>query len=276
MENSKVWYITGASKGIGRSLAEQLLTQGHKVAATSRQISAISGIAQPSGNFLPLQVDLTNEKSIAESLQRTKNTFGRIDVIVNNAGYGTGGAIEELSEREIRDNFDVNFFAVVRVIRHALPYLRTQRSGHIMNISSIAGFAPGIGWSIYAAAKFAVSGLSEALANDLRPFGIRVTSVSPGWFRTNFVKPDSIVFSKNQMADYDFVRTAHQKFNDMDGKQLGDPDKVASALYQLANSENPPVTFFLGSDAYKRANEKIARLSAEIEQWKNLSPITDF
>ncbi|WP_447952080.1 SDR family NAD(P)-dependent oxidoreductase [Chryseobacterium koreense] len=274
MNNSKVWYITGASKGIGRSLVEKLLLQGNKVAATSRQTSAFFAIT--SENFLPLEVNLTDEKSIAISLEKTKNAFGKIDVIVNNAGYGIGGAIEELSEHEINDNFNVNFFAVVKVIQQALPYLRSQHSGHIINISSIAGFAPGLGWSIYCAAKFAVTGLSESLANDLKPLGINVTAVLPGWFRTNFAKQDSIVFSKKQIDDYSFLRTTHQKMDEIDGKQLGNPEKVADTFIELVNNENPPTLLFLGSDAYKRANEKITQLSQEIQQWRNLSASTDF
>jgi len=274
MENSKVWYITGASKGIGRSLVEQLLLKGYKVAATSRRISAFSDIT--SENFLPMEVDLTDDRSIATSLEKTKKAFGRINVIVNNAGYGIGGAIEELSEQEIKDNFNVNFFAVVKVIQQALPYLRRQRSGHIINISSIAGFAPGLGWSIYSAAKFAVTGLSEALANDLEPLGISVAAVLPGWFRTNFAKPDSIAFSKKEIDDYGFLRTAHQKMNEIDGKQLGNPDKVANAFIELVNSQNPPTLLFLGSDAHKRATDKTIRLSQQVEQWKNLSSSTDF
>jgi short-subunit dehydrogenase len=274
MNISKVWYITGASKGIGRSLVEQLLLRGYKVAATSRQISALSDIT--SENFLPLEVDLKDEKSIAVSLEKTNTMFGRIDVIVNNAGYGIGGAIEELTEQEINDNFNINFFAVVKVIQQALPFFRSQHSGHIINISSIAGFAPGLGWSIYCAAKFAVTGLSEALTNDLKPLGINVTAILPGWFRTNFAKQDSIAFSKKQIDDYGFLRTAHQKMNEIDGKQPGNPDKVADIFIELVNSQNSPTLLFLGSDAYKRAKEKIAFLSQQIEEWEDLSASTDF
>lgn len=274
MDISKVWYITGASKGIGRSLTEQLLLKGYKVAATSRQISSLPAIA--SENFLPLEVDLKDEKSIAVSMEKTNTVFGRIDVIVNNAGYGIGGAVEELSEKEISDNFNINFFAVVKVIQQALPYFRSRHSGHIINISSIAGFAPGPGWSIYCAAKFAVTGLSEALANDLKPLGINVTAILPGWFRTNFAKQNSIAFSKKQIEDYSFLRTAHQKMNEIDGRQPGDPDKVAGTFIELVNSQNPPTLLFLGSDAYKRATEKIAQLSQQIEEWEDLSVSTDF
>ncbi|WP_238586831.1 SDR family NAD(P)-dependent oxidoreductase [Chryseobacterium sp. Leaf405] len=274
MDISKVWYITDASKGIGRSLIEQLLLKGYKVAATSRQISALSDITNE--NFLPLEVDLTDERSIAGSMEKTISTFGRIDVIVNNAGYGIGGAIEELSEQEINDNFNINFFAVVKVIQQALPYFRRQHSGHIINISSIAGFAPGLGWSIYCAAKFAVTGLSEALANDLKPLGVKVTAILPGWFRTNFAKQDSIAFSKKQIDDYSFLRTAYQKMNEIDGKQLGNPDKVADTFIELVDSQHSPTLLFLGSDAHKRAAEKIAQLSQQIEEWENLTISTDF
>lgn len=274
MENSNVWYITGASKGIGRSLVNQLLSQGKKVAATSRNIAAFSVIKKD--NFLPLEVDLINEKSIANSLENTQKRFGKIDVIVNNAGYGIGGGIEELSEQEIADNFNVNFFTVVKVIQQALPYLRSQHAGHIINISSIAGFAPGLGWSIYSAAKYAVTGLSESLANDLMPLGIHVTAVLPGWFRTNFAKPDSIAFSENKMEDYDFLRAAHQKMNDIDGKQLGNPDKVANAFIELVKMENPPSLLFLGSDAVQRAKDKSKQVLEDINQWQSLSSSTDF
>ncbi|MBB5637304.1 NAD(P)-dependent dehydrogenase (short-subunit alcohol dehydrogenase family) [Pedobacter cryoconitis] len=275
---NKVWYITGASKGMGLSLVQNLLNQGHQVVATSRKLTVLKNAVDPvfDSFFLPVEVDLGDEDSIARSFKLAIEKFGRIDVVVNNAGYGTGGALEELSGKEIGENFDVNFFAVIRVIQKALPYLRAQQSGHIMNISSIAGFAPGTGWSVYAAAKFAVSGLSEALANDLKPLGIQVTAVSPGWFRTSFATAESIVFSENQLQEYDYIREFHAKFNAMNGNQLGNPEKVADVLIQLAESENPPVNFFMGSDACQRAENKIKILSEEMESWKSLSGITDF
>lgn len=274
MNNSKVWYITGASKGIGRSLVQQLLSKGHKVAASSRQISAFSGISDE--NFLPLQVDLRQEQSIKESLEMTLNRFGRIDVVINNAGYGVFGAIEELSEEEIRDNFEINFFAAIKVIQQALPYLRSQRAGHIINISSIAGFAPGLGWSIYSASKFAVTGLSEALKNDLKPFGIQVTAVLPGLFRTHFITPDSLVSSKTQLDDYSFLKAVRQGLDGLDGKQLGNPDKIADIFIKLVNDQEPPALLFLGSDAYSRAKNRIAQLSEQMEQLKSISFSTDF
>lgn len=276
MSHTKIWYITGASKGMGFSLAKKLLAEGHKVAATSRTVAAFEELNTNPENFLPLEVDLKNEQSIAQSIEKTVKQFGGLDVVVNNAGYGLGGAIEELSADEIEENFQVNFFAVVKVIRQALPYLRNQRSGHLINISSIAGFAPGLGWSMYSAAKFAVTGLSEALTNDLKPLGIHVTAVLPGWFRTSFAKPDSIAFSENQMDDYQFLRTAHQRMNELNGKQLGNPEKIADVFIQLTDHPHPPALLFLGTDAAQRAENKISELSEQIKEWKALSSSTDF
>ena len=221
------------------------------MAATSRDQAALVRAvpSADSAHFLPLAVDLTQDASVAASFAQVHKAFGRLNVVVNNAGYGTGGALEELSSAEIQTSFEVNFFAVIRVIQQALPYLRRQQSGHILNISSIAGFAPGVGWSVYAAAKFAVTGLSEALANDLAPFNIQVSAVSPGWFRTDFVKPDSIVFAQQQSDDYLEIQAAHARFRQLDGKQLGDPAKVADALLALVAAPNPPRNLFLGSDA---------------------------
>lgn len=278
MENSKVWYITGASKGLGLSLAKQLLKKGQKVAATSRDIKALAqkvGSKYPSA-FLPLKVDLTIEHSIRHSIKSTINQFDKIDVVVNNAGYGTGGALEELTQDEIHQSFKVNFFAVIKVIQEALPYMRKQKAGHIINISSIAGFAPGTGWSVYGAAKSAINGLSEGLANELRPFGIKVSIVSPGWFRTSFAKEESIELSEKQISDYEHIRDAHKMFKSTDGKQIGDPDRVADVLIRLVNDSNPPINLFVGSDAYDRASSKIDALANSMKEWKQVSFSTDF
>ncbi|UII19004.1 SDR family oxidoreductase [Fulvivirga ligni] len=278
MEKSKVWYITGASKGLGLSLTKQLLRKGQKVAATSRKADALSEqVGEEYGSqFLPLEVDLTSESSIRASMKAVINHFGSIDVVVNNAGYGTGGALEELDQKEIHQSFEVNFFAVIKVIQQVLPYMRKQQSGHIFNISSIAGFAPGTGWSVYGAAKAAINGLSEGLANELKPFGVVVTIVSPGWFRTSFAKEDSIELSRKQISDYAHVRSAHEKFKSTDGNQIGDPEKVADVLLSIISSTNPPINIFLGSDAYARASSKIGELVKDNERWKHLSFSTDF
>jgi NAD(P)-dependent dehydrogenase (short-subunit alcohol dehydrogenase family) len=275
MSEAKVWYITGASKGMGWALVKQLLAKGQQVAATSRTIAAFEEFKGNDG-FLPLEVDLKSEGSIASAVKKAVEKFGRVDVVVNNAGYGLGGALEELRADEIENNFQVNFFAVVRVVQQVLPYMRRQGSGHIINISSIAGFAPGMGWSMYCAAKFAVTGLSEALANDLKPLGIHVTNVMPGWFRTSFAKADSIAYSRVKMEEYAYLREYHEKMNSMDGKQLGDPDKIADVFLQLVGSPEPAVDLFLGSDAFNRAKARIEQLQRQMEAWKEVSCSTDF
>lgn len=278
MENSKVWFITGASKGLGLSLAKQLLEKGQKVAATSRNLKVLADKIGDtySSSFLPLEVDLTSEQSIKNGIEATVARFDRIDVIVNNAGYGTGGALEELAQQEIKQSFEVNFFAVIKVIQQALPYMRKEKSGHIINISSIAGFAPGTGWSVYGAAKSAINGLSEGLANDLNPLGINVSIVSPGWFRTSFAKEESIDLSKKEITDYQHIRTEHNKFKSTDGNQIGDPDKVADVLLKLVIEPNPPINLFMGSDAYDRACYKIEALTNTMKEWKQISVSTDF
>ncbi|MBL3655201.1 SDR family oxidoreductase [Fulvivirga sediminis] len=278
MKNTKVWYITGASKGIGLALTNQLLKLGHQVAATSRDAKNLEHKVdeQYSASFLPLEVDLSDEISIKKSIQATIKQFKKIDVVVNNAGYGTGGALEELSQVEIQKSFEINFFAIIKVIQQALPHMRKEKSGHIINISSIAGFAPGTGWSVYGAAKAAINGLSEGLANELKPLGIHVSIISPGWFRTAFAKDESIELSENQIEDYKHVRDAHAKFKSTDGHQIGDPDQVAYALLKLIEDENPPVNLFLGSDAHERATAKIGTIMNSINEWKQVSYSTDF
>ncbi|SKA44400.1 Short-chain dehydrogenase [Chitinophaga eiseniae] len=275
MNQTKIWYITGASKGMGLSLVKELLAKGQRVAATSRTLSAFEGF-KGNDNFLPLETDLKSELSVTASIKQTVEKFGRLDVVINNAGYGLGGALEELTAGEINENFEINFFAVVRVIQQALPYMRQQRSGHIINISSIAGFAPGVGWTVYCAAKFAVSGLSAALTNDLKPLGIHVTNVMPGAFRTHFVKADSIAFGRQMITDYAHLRASHEKMNSMDGAQLGDPDKMGDIFLRLTSSPNPATDLFLGSDAFHRATARIAQLQEQLSEWKADSFYTDF
>jgi NAD(P)-dependent dehydrogenase (short-subunit alcohol dehydrogenase family) len=275
--NKKVWFITGASKGFGLSLVKQLLDTGQFVAATSRnKQELIEAVNISNSNFLPLQVDLINESSVSLALQHTYEFFGRIDVVINNAGYGIGGAIEELTDKETRQAFDVNVFAIFNVIRYVMPYLRKQRSGHIINISSIAGIAPGVGWAVYSAAKCAVVGLSEVLAADVRSLGIKVTVVAPGAFRTNFLTPGSLFITANPIDDYEDVHALHQKYLKMDGEQAGDPEKAAASIIKIAWEANPPLHLLLGGDAYNRALNKLDALEKEIRLWDELTCATDF
>ncbi|HEY4109142.1 SDR family oxidoreductase [Puia sp.] len=258
----KVWFITGASKGLGLALVKRLLAEDQLVAATSRVLETLEEALPdaPADQFLPLEVNLSDEASVASSLLTTYEVFGRIDVVVNNAGHGIGGAIEELPLEEIRANFEGNIFVPILVIQKVMPYLRRQRSGHIINISSIAGFAGVVGWSAYAVAKNAVIGLSEVLAREVRPLGIHVTAVAPGAFRTQFLTSESLVFGGATREDYEDVHPSHTKYLSIDGKQIGDPVKAAAAVIAVADSPEPPTLLFLGSDAYNRATAKMRHL----------------
>ncbi|MEO3402708.1 oxidoreductase [Mucilaginibacter sp. CAU 1740] len=274
MENNKIWFVTGASKGLGLALVKKLLTQGYKVAATSRSLSDLNkAVENANDNFLPLAVDLTNEESVQEAIELTVKTFGKIDVVVNNAGYGLLGGIEELTDREARDNFEVNVFGSLNVIRKALPYLRAQKSGHVLNVSSIGGFTGAFaGGGIYCATKFAVNGFSETLSAEVTPFGIKVTIVQPGYFRTNFLSAGSLAVPQNQIAEYENVRnTVNFHQNDMDKQQLGDPEKAAEAMIRITTEANPPLNLFLGEDAYGLVETKLAFVKNELETWKELS-----
>ena len=278
MNTTNVWYITGASKGLGLALVRKVLARGGRVAATSRSTERLTqAIDWPDkSQFLPLEVDLTKEHSVKQSLEQTYATFGKLDVVVNNAGYGIGGAVEELSAAEIQRSFEINVFAPVRVMQASLPYLRQQRSGHIINISSIAGFAPATGWSVYAAAKYALMGLSEVSAQDLEELGVKVTVVAPGAFRTEFLSDESLVFSKKTIADYQSMRASHQKYGAMHGEQRGDPDKAAEVLMALADDPQAPTRLFLGSDAYERAKIKLEQMHQGLEEHQQWSFATDY
>lgn len=281
MENQqKVWFVTGASKGLGLSLVKKLLSQGYQVAATSRNaadLSAAVGEATAS-SFLPLAMNLKDEESVGQAIAQTINQFGHLDVVVNNAGYGLIGGLEELTDAEARDNFDVNVFGSLNVIRKALPHLRAQKSGHIINIASIGGFAGNFpGFGIYCATKFAVHGFTESLAAEIRDFGLYATVVSPGYFRTNFLASDSAVAPKNAIDAYEAVRQSQKAHEEeINGNQPGDPDKAAEAMIELSNAENPPVHLFLGEDAYNMAYTKIDAIKADLESWKTVTTGTNF
>ena len=279
MENTivKTWFITGASKGLGLALVKQLLKAGQKVAATSRNTVVLTEAVNHTGNnFLALGVDLAEDTSVKQAIAKAVETFGAIDVLINNAGYGIGGSFEELTNEEVRAAFDVNVFGTINTIRHTLPYMRQQRSGHIINISSIAGFAATIGWAPYAATKFAIMGLTEVLAEDVRSFGIKATVVAPGAFRTSFLTDESIGLPQNPIAEYEDIRASHARLMSYDGKQAGDPEKAAAVMIATGFNPNPPVHLFLGSDAYQRAIAKTDSIKAGLEAGKDISFSTDY
>ncbi|WP_046245857.1 oxidoreductase [Hymenobacter terrenus] len=279
MTTSKTWFITGASQGLGLILANQLLAAGHRVAATSRHLTGLTqAIPADAATFLPLQVDLTDEASVAQAVQATISTFGRIDVVVNNAGYGQFGSIEELSDQETRQNFDINVFGLLNVLRHVSPHLRAQQSGQVFNISSIGGFFGNFpGWGIYCATKFAVEGLTEAYAAEMAGFGVKVTAVMPGYFRTNFLSAGSLATPHTSIAAYQDVRdslTTHQE--QINGQQPGDPAKAVALLIAMSEAPQPPLYLFLGADAYQLAAQKITAVQRDMQQWQSQATATDF
>lgn len=276
-KKQKIWFITGASKGFGLILTKQLLAMGQKVAATSRTTNElIKAVGDTSHNFLPLQVDLANDESVKEAIAKTDAAFGGLDVLINNAGYGIGGSLEEVQDAEVRAAFDINVFGVFNTVRHALPIMRKQKSGHIINIASIAGVAPGSGWSAYSATKSAVIGLSEGLAQDVQPFGITVTAVAPGAFRTSFLSKESLSVPKTIDGEYTFINEMLHKYQNMDGQQAGDPEKGAAIMIQTAFQENPPLHLLLGSDAYRRATTKFEKQIEAFENLKDITTSTDY
>lgn len=280
MKNSdqNVWFVTGASKGLGLSLVKRLLDGGYKVAATSRSLSDLEKAVGSHTNFLPLAVDILNEQSVADSISKTIARFGSLDVVVNNAGYGLVGALEELSDAESRLNFDVNVFGSLNVIRQSLPQMRKQQSGHFFNIASIGGFTGNFpGFGIYCATKFAVHGFTESLAAEVAPFGIKATIVSPGYFRTNFLEGSSLAVPKNAIEDYKSVRevqTVHE--NDINNNQPGDPDKAADVMIEVAAMPQPPVHLFLGPDAYNLAEVKMKDVQKDLEAVRAIATATNF
>ena len=277
--HQQVWFITGASKGFGLELVRQLLHQGHQVVATSRDEAALRGaVGVESAEFLPLAVDLASEAGVGEAVRAAVARFGRIDVVVNNAGYGQLGSLEELSDAEARANFDVNVFGTLHVIRQVMPQLRQQRSGHVINLSSIAGITGAFpGWGVYCATKFAVEGLSEALSAEAAPFGITVTVVEPGYFRTEFLSSGSLRTPAAPLDAYASVRESeavHQQ--QIRGNQPGDPVKAAAAIIRTAAEPNPPLHLLLGEDAYAMTDAKLAARRGEMARWESVTVSTGF
>jgi NAD(P)-dependent dehydrogenase (short-subunit alcohol dehydrogenase family) len=275
----KVWLITGASKGLGLALAQKVLAQGGRIVATSRKKEElVAALGASDSQFLPLEMQLTDEQSVQAGIEQAVQTFGQIDVVVNNAGYGQIGTLEELSDAEARQNFDVNVFGLLNVIRHAMPHLRKQGRGHIFNIASIGGYIGNFpGWGIYCATKFAVVGLTESLAAESKSFGIHATVVYPGYFRTNFLSKDSVKVPVRPIEAYAEARASQEQHqHQINGNQPNDPEKAAEALIRIAGEENPPVHLFLGPDAYEMVGVKNDIVKQELATWKELTLSTVF
>ena len=276
-ENSRVWFITGSSTGFGRILAELLLKRGERVAVTARNPDQIQDlVAGYKDTGLALALDVTKPEQIAAAVAGAEKFFGRIDVLVNNAGYGYLASVEEGEEEEVRSMFETNFFGLAALTKAVLPGMRARRTGHIVNISSIGGLVanPGVGY--YAATKFALEALSEALAKEVEPLGIRVTAIEPGPFRTDWAGR-SLRLGKVSIPDYSESAGARQRqIAERSGKQPGDPVRAAEAIVTIVNSEQPPRNLLFGKIAIDMAREKLAYFSQTIDQWEALTLGTDF
>lgn len=273
----RTWLITGASRGFGALITEKILATGDQVIATARKPDTIIQRFGQQPNLLAVTLDVNKSSDAARAVVQGIARFGRIDVVVNNAGYGLLGAVEEASETETENLFRTNVFGVLNVTNAVLPVLRRQRSGHIINISTIGAVMSYVGWGVYGATKFAVEGITEALAQELAPLGIYATVVQPGFFRTDFLDEQSLVRSSRQIDDYQATAGAMRTFaDDYNHAQPGDPVKLAEAIYQLAQAEKPPLRLPLGSDTVARVHERIAQVQTELQQWLPLSRSTDF
>ncbi len=274
---AKTFFITGVSTGFGRALSEAAIADGHRVVGTLRNEAArkeFDSLA-PGRSFGRL-LDVTSIDAIAPVVAEIEAKVGAIDVLVNNAGYGHEGTVEESPLEDMRRQFEVNVFGAVAVTKAVLPYMRKRRAGHIINITSMGGIITFPGIAYYHASKFALEGFSESLGKEVKGFGIAVTAVEPGGFRTDWAGR-SLVRAERSIADYDAVfeplRKARQERS---GKQVGDPAKAARAMLTLVQSENPPAHLLLGSDALSLVREKIASLKAEIDAWEKITLSTDF
>lgn len=277
METKKVWLVTGASKGLGLSLVKKLLKEGFRVVATTRNTqSLIQELGQSSDVFLPLEVTLTDNDNVKKAIEKSIAHFGQLDVVVNNAGYGQIGTLEELTDEEARTNFDVNVFGVLNVIRNVMPYLRKQQSGHVFNIASVGGYFAGFpGWGVYCATKFAMAGFTESLADEIKEFGLHATVVYPGYFRTDFLTSGSLRTPEKPMKEYTAARNLEQAHvDDINGNQANDPEKAADVLIAISKENNPPVHLFLGSDAYEMYKKKNEMIDKDVEQWKSFTTST--
>jgi NAD(P)-dependent dehydrogenase (short-subunit alcohol dehydrogenase family) len=274
---SKVWFITGAGSGIGAATARAALKAGDKVVATGRNLdkvrNALSDVASESVAFV--QLDVANEAQAKAAAEEAVKAFGRIDVLLNNAGYSLLGNFEELTAAEIDGLISTNLYGVIYAMRAVLPVMRKQRSGQIINISSLAGIMGFKHCSAYSAAKFAVEGLSQSVAQEVEQFGIKITAVAPGFFRTDLLDAQNAKYGSSSIDDYAAEGTAKDMWSGYDGKQQGDPTKLADVLVKIAGMENPPKQFVVGSDALAALKPALEARLEEVNAYEDLSKSTD-
>lgn len=272
------WFITGTSRGLGLELATQLLRRGDNVAATTRSVDRLSGALADTDTerLLPLELDLAEAGAVSEAIERTVQRFGRLDAVVNNAGYGYLASVEDTTDAAARAMLDVQLFGVWNVLRSALPVLRAQRSGHVVNVSSVLGLTAVPGWGLYCAGKFALEGMTEALAGEMTDFDVRVTLVEPGYFRTSFLTPEALALPESTSGEYGGISEMTRAHQDLQGHQLGDPVKAAAALIDLVDRKDTRLRQLLGSDAHAYASAKVAALTSDLEAGREIALSTDF
>lgn len=272
----KTWFITGASRGFGALIAADALAAGDQVVATARDPETILKTLGKHPSLLAAKLDVTDEAQARRVVEEAVAKFGRIDVLVNNAGYGIIGAVEEASAEEVEGVFRTNVFGVLAVSRAVLPVMRKQGAGHVINLSSIGGYQSGAGFGVYCATKFAVEGLSEAMSAELAPLGVHVTIIEPGYFRTEFLESNSARPQERIIADYAATSGAVRvKAKEISMKQPGDPKKLSKAILRIAAEKKPPLRLPLGTDTVAALEEKSRFVAAELETWRALSVSTN-
>ena len=271
----KVWFITGASRGFGALMTKEALAAGDAVIATARNPKTVTEQFGDHSNLFAVALDVTNEAQAKEVAAAGIARFGRIDVLANNAGYGLLGAVEEATAEEIEKLYATNVFGLLKVTRAVLPYMRRQRSGHVLNFSSIGGYFGYPGWGVYGSTKFAVEGLSESLAAELEPFGIKVTIVEPGFFRTDLLDINNAKYANSSIEDYAAEGTAKAMWSGYHGTQQGDPAKLGGVLVKIAGMDNPPKQFVAGSDALAVVKPALEARFEELRAYEDLSRSTD-
>ena len=273
----KTWLITGASRRFGALIAKRALEVGDNVVATARNPQTIVDALGSHRNLLALPLDVTNEPQAREAAAAAVKRFGRIDVLVNNAGFGLLGAVEEATDEEVVRLYRANVFGLLNVTRAVLPQMRRQRSGHVLNLSSVGGYRAAVGFGVYSSTKFAVEGLSEALAGELKPLEINVTIVEPGYFRTDFLDSQSLMVSPTRIDDYtDTAGATRERAKIVNHNQPGDPVKLAAAIVDLAGNSDAPLRMPFGSDTVAAIVAKNAFVALELAKWREVSVSTDF
>jgi len=272
-----VWFITGCSTGLGRALAERVLSHGHRCVVTARDVAQIQPVAAPyPDRALALALDVTDNAQVDRALAKADEKFGRIDVLVNNAGWGYNVAIEEGEDEVIRKMFDANVFALAALMRKVLPGMRARRKGHIVNMSSMGGLVGNPGTGYYCATKFAVEAMSQSLAKEAAHLGIKVTLIEPGPFRTDFQGRSMTPPGKTIDAYESTAGVRRQQLKENSGKQPGDPYRAADVIIKVVESDDPPLHLLLGKVAFERVREKIAGHLALIDAWKDVTFSADY